>query len=131
MRPAWDALVRGEGCPLCRDLPKTDRSDQWGYTVADLTLIPREEFARAVKGRTQLPVIATGRLQTGNGIGRFELESATVGGVPIPKLLLQEIVGYYSRSAQNPSGFNIDDPFSLPARIREIQVERGQAIIVQ
>src|SRR5205814_1439867 len=78
----------------------------------------------------KLPVVATGRLQTGNGVGRFELESASVGGVPVPKLLLQEIVSHYSRSAENPSGFNIDDPFSLPARIREIQVERGQAIIV-
>jgi len=79
----------------------------------------------------KLPVVATGRLQTSNGVGRFELESASVGGVPVPKLLLQEIVTYYSRSAQNPSGINIDDQFSLPARIREIQVERGQAIIVQ
>jgi hypothetical protein len=79
----------------------------------------------------RLPVAATGRLQTSNGIGRFELESASVGGVPIPKMLLQEIVGHYSRTPQNPAGINIDDPFALPARIREIQVERGQAIIVQ
>lgn len=79
----------------------------------------------------KLPVVATGRLQTSNGVGRFELESASVGGVPVPKLLLQEIVSYYSRSAQNPSGINIDDQFPLPARIREIQVQRGQAIIVQ
>jgi hypothetical protein len=79
----------------------------------------------------KLPVTATGRLQTSNGVGRFELESASVGGVPVPKLLLQEIVSHYSRSAQNPSGINLDDPFALPARIREIQVERGQAIIVQ
>ena len=78
-----------------------------------------------------MPVTATGRLQTSKGVGRFELESASVGGVPVPKLLLQEIVSYYSRTAQNPAGINLDDPFALPARIREIQVERGQAIIVQ
>jgi hypothetical protein len=79
----------------------------------------------------RLQVMATGRLKTSNGVGQFEFESASVGGVPVPKLLLQEIVGYYSRTASNPSGINIDDPFALPARIREIQVERGQAIIVQ
>ena len=79
----------------------------------------------------RLPVTATGTLQTSNGIGRFELESASVGGVPIPKMLLQEIVSYYSRTPQNPVGISLDDPFALPARIREIQVERGQAIIVQ
>jgi hypothetical protein len=79
----------------------------------------------------RLPVTATGRLKSGNGLAQVELESASVGGVPIPKVLLQEIVSYYSRTPENPSGINIDDPFALPARIREIQVERGQAIIVQ
>jgi hypothetical protein len=79
----------------------------------------------------RVPVTATGVLKTGNGVGQFALESASVGGVPIPKLILQEIVSYYSRTADNPSGVSLDDPFALPARIREIQVERGQAIIVQ
>jgi hypothetical protein len=79
----------------------------------------------------RVPVTATGSLKTGNGVGHFALESASVGGVPIPKLILQEIVSYYSRTAENPSGVSLDDPFALPARIREIQVERGQAIIVQ
>jgi hypothetical protein len=79
----------------------------------------------------RLPVTATGVLTTGNGMGRFALESASVGGLPIPKLILQEIVSYYSRTAENPAGVSLDDPFALPARIREIQVERGQAIIVQ
>ena len=79
----------------------------------------------------RLPVTATGVLTTSNGMGRFALESASVGGVPIPKLILQEIVSYYSRTAETPSGISLDDPFALPARIREIQVERGQAIIVQ
>ena len=54
-----------------------------------------------------------------------------IAGVPIPKLLLQEIVSHYSRSAERPSGINLDDPVALPARIREIHVERGQAVIVQ
>jgi hypothetical protein len=79
----------------------------------------------------RLPVSATGTLKTSNGVGHFALESASVGGVPIPKLILQEIVSYYSRTAENPAGVSLDDPFALPARIQEIQVERGQAIIVQ
>ncbi len=51
--------------------------------------------------------------------------------VPVPKFVIQQIVGYYSRSARYPSGVDLDEPFTLPARIREIQVERGQAIVVQ
>jgi hypothetical protein len=78
-----------------------------------------------------LPVNATGLLRTGNGVGRFELQSTTVGGVPIPKVFLQEIVTYYSRTAQKPDGISLDDEFVLPARIREIQVEPGHAIVVQ
>jgi hypothetical protein len=79
----------------------------------------------------RLAVTAVGTLKTANGVGRFELESSSVGSVPIPKILLQEIVGYYSRTPEKPAGIGLDDPFALPARIREIQVERGQAIIVQ
>jgi hypothetical protein len=79
----------------------------------------------------RLPVMATGTLKTSEGVGRFELESASAGSIPIPKVLLQEIVSHYSRTRENPAGLSLDDPFALPARIREIQVERGQAIIVQ
>ena len=48
-----------------------------------------------------------------------------------PMSLLQELLGYYSRTPENPKGISMDDPFELPAHIREIQVDRGQATIVQ
>ena len=55
-----------------------------------------------------------------------------VAACTIPKVLLQEIVGYYSRTPEKPAGINLDDPFALPARIREIQVGPArQAMIVQ
>ena len=79
----------------------------------------------------RLPVTATGILRTGDGKGRFELQSATVGGLPIPKTMLQEIVGHYSRTPANPTGLDIEGPFPLPSGIREIHVESGQAVIVQ
>lgn len=79
----------------------------------------------------RVPVSATGILKTSDGVGHIEFESAAISRLPIPKFLLQEIVSYYSRSDQKPAGIKIDDPFALPARIREIQVQRGQAIIVQ
>jgi len=79
----------------------------------------------------RVAVTAVGTLKTANGVGRFDLESSSVGSVPVPKILLQEIVSYYSRTPDKPAGISLDDPFQLPARIREIQVERGQAIIVQ
>jgi hypothetical protein len=78
-----------------------------------------------------LPITASGLLITKDGVGRFQLESAQVSGVSVPKSLLQELLAYYSRNAERPNGISMDDPFELPARIREIQVQRGQAMIVQ
>jgi hypothetical protein len=79
----------------------------------------------------KLPVTAAGLLSTQNGVGRFQLESASISGVTIPKTVLQELLSYYSRSPENPAGINMDEPFELPARIREIKVGQGQATIVQ
>jgi len=79
----------------------------------------------------KVPVTAVGVLKTSNGTGQFDLESATLSGVPVPKMLLQQVVSYYSRSPDNPSGISLDAPFPLPARIREIQVQPGQAIVIQ
>jgi len=78
-----------------------------------------------------LPLTASGLLITKDGVGRFQLESAQISGVSVPKSLLQELLGYYSRTPENPAGISMDDPFELPARIREIQVQRGQANVVQ
>ncbi len=79
----------------------------------------------------RLPVTATGTLSTKNGVGRFQLESAELSGVTIPKAVLQELVSYYSQTPDKPSGINMDDPFELPARIREIKVGSGRSTVVQ
>ncbi len=79
----------------------------------------------------RLPVQATGFLTTKNGIARFTLESADVSGVSVPKFVLQEIVAYYTRTPEQPNGIGLDDPFELPAGIREIQVGKGAARVVQ
>jgi hypothetical protein len=104
--------------------------------VVDLDAVRREKNPTSLLDPMnylmgKVPVTATGLLKTANGVAHIELESAAISRLPIPKFLLQEIVSYYSRTASNPAGINLDDPFALPARIREIQVERGQAVIVQ
>ena len=79
----------------------------------------------------RMPITAKGTLTTERGIGKFSLESAEISGVTIPKSVLQELLSYYSRTKETPSGINMDDPFDLPARIREIRVGQAQATIVQ
>ena len=104
--------------------------------VVDLDAVRGQKSSRSlldplnyVGGR--LPMTATGVLTTSNGVARLQFESSAIGPVRVPKLVLQEIVGYYSRSESRPAGIGLDDPFELPARIREIQVETGRAIVVQ
>src|SRR4029077_6357981 len=101
-----------------------------GRAIVDLDAVRKQKAPTSLldpmnylMGR--LAVTAVGKLRTANGVGHFELESSSVGSIPVPKILLQEIVSYYSRSPEKPGGIGLDDPFALPARIREIQVERG------
>ena len=79
----------------------------------------------------RLPLTASGRLVTQDGVGRFQLEAAEISGVSIPKSLVQELLSYYSRTAEDPDGINMDDPFELPSGIREIRVGRGEAMVIQ
>jgi hypothetical protein len=79
----------------------------------------------------QMQLTASGSLVTQNGVGRFQLESAQISGVTIPKSLVQELLSHYSKTTENPSGISLDDPFELPARIKEIRVGRGEAMVVQ
>jgi hypothetical protein len=79
----------------------------------------------------QVPVTARGALRTSAGKGQFQLASAELMGFPLPKPILQELVSFFTRTRENPSGFNLDAPFNLPAKIREMIVNRAEALIVQ
>lgn len=79
----------------------------------------------------KLPLVVRGRLTTAHGVGRFTLQSAELSGVSVPKTLIQELLSYYSATPEDPDGINMDDPFELPSRIREIRVAPGTATIVQ
>jgi len=79
----------------------------------------------------RLPVTASGVLTTKDGKGQFQLQSAEISGVTIPKSVLQELLSHYSKSPENPEGINMDAPFELPAKIREIRVGTGTSTVVQ
>ena len=70
-----------------------------------------------------LQVTVVGALKTSSGTGLFEVESGTVARIPVPKSLLEELLKYL--------GTGLDASFALPAHIREIRLDRGQAVIVQ
>jgi hypothetical protein len=76
-------------------------------------------------------VTASGTVKGENGKGLLQIERATLSGISIPKSVLQQVVSYYTRSPENPNGFNIDEPFELPSKIRSVETAKGQATIVQ
>ena len=107
-----------------------------GQAVVDLDAIAKKkqtggtfDIWSLVGGK--VPVNVAGTLRTRDGVGTFQLESADVSGLPLPKTFLQEVVSYYSRTPTHPQGVKIDDPFELPASSRQIDVGSGQAVIVQ
>jgi len=79
----------------------------------------------------KVPISLSGVLRTKDGKGQFDLQSASLSGLPLPKFLLQEIVAHYTRSEDHPNGIRLDDPFDLPASIKQIDVGQGQAVIIQ
>jgi hypothetical protein len=117
-----DLTMLGQGAVAARaivDLDAVRRTASSGWL----------DPTRLLSGR--LPVEARGVLRAEDGVAHFSFQDATVSGIPVPKRLVQEIVTYYSRSREFPLGVDLDAPFELPARIREIQVNAHQAILVQ
>jgi len=87
------------------------------------------DFWSLLGGR--VPVSVTGTLTTKDGRGRFDMQSAEMAGVPVPKALLQEIVTMYAGTPDHPGGISLDESFALPANIQHIDVGRGQLVVVQ
>ncbi len=107
-----------------------------GTATIDLDAIRQQRQTRGwldllsyLNGRVRVAV--AGRLTATNGTARFALGRATVGGLPVPKLVVQELVAFYSRTPSNPRGLNIDDPYALPAQIRQIDIRPGEAVVKQ
>jgi hypothetical protein len=79
----------------------------------------------------QMPVTVAGVVRTRGGKGRFELQEASVAGIPVPRRVVQELLSYYSRSPRHPNGRRLEDEFELPAGIQMIETSPGAAVVVQ
>lgn len=133
---AFDAgsqLPAGFTQPRITILPSLSLS---GTATIDLDAVRRQRRSRGVfdplnylSGTVDVAVV--GRLSSSAGLARFSLETAKLAGIPIPKVVVQELLTFYTRTAAKPQGLNLDDPYPLPARIREIEVRRGEAVVRQ
>jgi hypothetical protein len=67
---------------------------------------------------------------TQDGMAHVDVESITIGGVPMPSSVFAELVRYYSRSEQYPDGVDVREPFDLPYGMSELRVEHEQVVVV-
>jgi hypothetical protein len=64
-----------------------------------------------------------------NGTGRIEVREASVGGVSLPPALVAQLVAMSTRSATRPQGFDLQTPFPLPWKARQVRFEAGRALV--
>lgn len=107
-----------------------------GKAIVDLDVVREKQGSGSWFDPTsyltgKLPVTASGRIVTWDGKGKFELETATINGIPLPKGLLAQMVNFFTRTAENPRGSSIDDTFELPASIQRIDVNVGSWVTHQ
>ena len=72
---------------------------------------------------------AEGKLHTGNGRGRFELEEARFDGRTLPAGVVNEIIAAVGMR-QNPP-FNPTEPSSLPYGIERVEIGPGELVAYQ
>jgi hypothetical protein len=129
-----------------KELDANGLSDPQVRLIGNNTLVARiivdlDEYKRRRQGRGalgplalitgRLPVSARGLLHTRDGQGQFKLERADVNGIPVPPALVREMVTVLSRSQRNPEGYDIEQPFALPANIRTVTIHPKEAMITQ
>jgi hypothetical protein len=107
-----------------------------GKAIVDLDIVRQKQSSGGWFDPTsyltgKLPVTASGRIVTWEGKGKFELESAEMSGITIPKSFLAQMVNFFTRTADNPRGSSIDDTFVLPANIQRIDVNAGSWTVHQ
>jgi hypothetical protein len=106
-----------------------------GRAIIDLNAIrtaePRGWLDPLAYVAGSMEVHVAGRLVASDRKGVFQFQSASIGGVPVAKSVVQELLAFYTKSPEHPKGLNLDDPFELPANIRSVQTKVGTATVVQ
>jgi hypothetical protein len=106
-----------------------------GRAIADIESIRKQRQAGWFDPLAIFPAKAeitiAGTLQASDGKGVFSLESATLNGVSIPPIIVQLLVGYFSKTPDHPNGYEVDKPFEMPSKIRSLEIHKGSMLVVQ
>ena len=79
----------------------------------------------------KMPALIRGDLITKDGKGQFKLQSTEVNGIPLPGALALDLLSTYTKTRRHPEGFDIEKPFDLPAKIRQLQINTAEIVVIQ
>lgn len=79
----------------------------------------------------KLAALVRGELISRDGKGEFKLQSTEVNGIPLPPALALELLSTHTKTRRRPEGFDIQKPFDLPAKIRQLQINPTELVVIQ
>jgi len=79
----------------------------------------------------KMPALVRGDLISGDGKGQFKLQSTEVNGIPLPPALALELLSMHTKTRRRPEGVDIQKPFDLPAKIRQLQIHPAELVVIQ
>lgn len=79
----------------------------------------------------KMPAVVRGDLTSSDGKGQFKLQSTEINGIPVPRALALDLLATHTKSRRHPDGFDIEKPFDLPAKIRQLQINPAELVVIQ
>jgi len=73
-----------------------------------------------------VPVELRARLTSEGGFGSVRIERASIGSMPVPVAVLEQLVASATKTAANPGGFALLTPFRLPYSLRRVRIQPGR-----
>ena len=105
------------------------------FAIVDLSTIRSDQSPDSLgplqylSGR--LPVAVQGLVWSESGVGRFDIQSVTIGSISVPPSAISNLIHRYSRNEERPDGIDLDESFDLPYGVTEVRVEHERAIVIQ
>jgi hypothetical protein len=70
-----------------------------------------------------------GRIPSGNGLGTIEVEEVRLGSLSLPVSVLEQLVAAFTKTRENPGGFDLRAPFPLPYSVKRLQLQPGRLLL--
>lgn len=103
----------------------------WAGAQLDLDILrarmPESSMSQFLSGRVPVELSAT--LKAEGGVGRIELQTVTLSGIPLPAAFVQELVTANTKTPDRPNGIRMDEPFKLPYEIDSVQTLEGRLLL--